>query len=325
MNTVVTGASGFTGYNLCRRLLQDGHSVTAFVRSSSRVDALLELGVECRTVCLWDEADVTRNMAGADVVFHIAAAYRQEHADVAEFDRVNVEGTRALLKAAQRLQVSRFVHCSTVGVQGQIDHPPAAEDYRVQPGDHYQESKLKGELLALEYAASGLPVTVVRPVGIYGPGDTRFLKLFRSVKRGRFVMIGSGNTLYHLTYVDDLIEGFILASREPQAIGEVITVAGERYTTLNELVALIASAVGTRTPKLKVPYALVNIAAIACEYTCRPLGISPPLYRRRVEFFSKDRAFDISKARRLLGYRPAVDLTDGLARTAAWYEAEGLL
>jgi nucleoside-diphosphate-sugar epimerase len=221
--------------------------------------------------------------------------------------------------------VTRFIHCSTVGVQGQIDDPPAAEDYRFAPGDHYQQSKLDGELLALEYAGRGLPLVVVRPVGIYGPGDLRFLKLFRSIHRGRFVMIGSGRSLYHLTYIDDLIDGFVLAGASPAAVGEVFTIAGPRYTTLRELVGMIADALGRPHPRLRVPFAPVYAASVVSERVCRWIGVSPFLYPRRVEFFSKDRAFDTAKARRVLGFAPAVDLEDGLRRTAAWYRDEGLL
>ena len=322
---LVTGASGFTGSNLCRRLVRDGEQVLAFVRATSRTDALEALGVECRVVDIGSRAYVSDNFGGISAVYHIAATYRVEHADLSEFRRVNVEATRNLLDAAGTAGVSRFVHCSTVGVQGQIDDPPATEEYRVQPADHYQETKHEGEMLAREYAGRGLPVTVVRPVGIYGPGDTRFLKLVRGIYRGRFVIIGSGETLYHLTYIDDLVEGFVLAGRKPEAVGEVFTIAGRRYTTLNELVTLIADVLEKPRPKLKIPFAPIFAASVACERVCRTVGVNPPMYPRRVEFFSKDRAFDISKARRLLGYEPRVELEEGIRRTAEWYKTHGMM
>jgi nucleoside-diphosphate-sugar epimerase len=322
---LVTGASGFTGSNLCRHLVRDGQQVVAFVRASSRTDALKELGVECRIVDIRNPADVAKHFDGISAVYHIAAAYRVEHADLSEFRSVNVEATRNLLDAALAAGVSRFVHCSTVGVQGHIEDPPASEEYRFAPGDHYQDSKLEGELLARGYVERGLPVTVVRPVGIYGPGDTRFLKLFRAIYRNRFVMIGSGRTLYHLTYIDDLVKGLMLAGRTPAAVGEVFTIAGRRHTTLRELVDLIADVLGKPRPRLRVPLAPVLAASVVCEKVCRAVGVSPPLYPRRVEFFAHDRAFDIAKARRLLDYEPAVDLEEGIRRTAAWYKAQGIL
>jgi nucleoside-diphosphate-sugar epimerase len=323
---LVTGATGFTGLHLVRRLVREGAGVVAFVRPSSRTDELVDLGVDLRAVDIRDLDDVLRNFGDFDVVYHLAAAFRTEHTDTDEFRRVNVGATAHLLSAARDRGVRRFVHSSTVGVQGHIDDPPATEEHPFAPGDHYQETKLQGELLARqEMERDGMEVTVVRPVGIYGPGDTRFLKLFRPIARQRFVMIGSGEVLYHLTYVEDLVQGIVLAGRHPRAPGEVFTIGGSRYTTLNELVRLIARTLGVPGPRLRVPYWPVHAASVVCERVFRSVGRSPPLYPRRVEFFSKDRAFDITKARTVLGFEPAVDLEDGLARTAQWYRREGLL
>ena len=322
---LVTGATGFTGGNLCRRLAAAGENVVAFVRPSPRVEPLRALGIECREVDIKNADDVKRHFDGIDRVYHIAAAYRAEHVDIQEFFRVNVEATRNLLEAAREAGARRFVHASTVGVQGEITEPPADEDYRFAPGDHYQESKKEGELLARSYADKGLPVAVVRPVGIYGPGDTRFLKLFRPINKKMFVMIGSGESLYHMTYIDDLVEGIILAGTRPEAVGEVFTIGGEGYTTLRELTDAIADVLGRPRPFLRVPYRPVYLASVLCENICRPLGIAPPLYPRRVEFFSKSRAFSIEKAKRMLGYAPKVGLREGLARTAAWYRQQGLI
>lgn len=323
--TLVTGASGFTGKVLCHRLVHDGEQVVAFVRPSSRIEELKALGVECRQTDINNPIDVQDSFSGIDQVYHLAAAYRTEHSDHNEFRLVNVEATRNLLEAAKAAKVKRFVHCSTVGVQGEINDPPADENYRFKPGDHYQESKLEGELLARKYFSAGLPGVVVRPVGIYGPGDTRFLKLFRPTNRGYFVMIGSGKVLYHMTYIDDLIQGFVLAGRNPKALGEVFTIAGEKYTTIYELVNLIADVLGKPHPKCRVPFYPVYVASVLCDKVCRTLGIVPPLYPRRVEFFHQNRAFSIAKARGLLGYEPQVSLREGLARTAAWYRKHGLI
>jgi nucleoside-diphosphate-sugar epimerase len=325
MRALVTGATGFTGTALCNRLVGDGWEVSAFVREGGRIAPLETLGVRCILTDITSMEAVDRDFPHVDIVFHIAAAYRSEHADHDEFVQVNVEGTRNLLEASLRRNISRFIHCSTVGVQGEIEDPPATETYRFSPGDHYQESKLAGELLALEYFAKGLRGTVVRPVGIYGPGDTRFLKLFKPIARGYFVMIGTGETLYHLTYIDDLVDGFVLAATRLEAIGEVFTIAGEAYTTLNELADQIAVAVGRRRRRLRVPLKPVLWIAFACDRIFRAVGLSPPIYPRRVEFFELDRAFSIQKARRLLGYSPKMDLKEGLRRTAEWYKAQNLI
>lgn len=192
-------------------------------------------------------------------------------------------------------------------------------------GDHYQESKLEGELLARAYFADGMPGTVFRPAGIYGPGDTRFLKLFKSLDKGVFLMIGSGKSLYHMTYIDDLIDGIILCGNHPRAVGEVFTLGGDGYTTLKELVDAIADVLGRPHPKMRIPYTPVYLASVVCDKVCKLIGVSPPIYPRRVQFFSKDRAFSIDKAKRLLGYSPKVNLTQGLSNTTLWYRENGFL
>lgn len=326
MKALVTGASGFTGSHLARYLLDRGYGVRALFRRGSDRSTVEGLPVERAYADLADRAPVDDVMQGIDIVFHVAAAFRIVGVPKQWFWDVNVGGTRKLLEAARRAGVRRFVHCSTVGVQGAITNPPAKEDDPYAPGDHYQASKRDGEVLALEFfRTEKLPGTVVRPAMIYGPGDTRWLKLFRSIYHGTFRMIGDGETLCHPVFIDDLVAGMVLAAEKDAAVGEVFTIGGEEYLTLNELVEKIANILNRPLRRRRIPAWPVQLAGLLCEITFRPLGIDPPLYRRRVGFFLKDRAFDISKAKRLLGYEPRVRLDEGLRRTATWYRARGLL
>ncbi len=321
---LVTGATGCTGRALCERLRSLGLRVTGWgTRPDDR--SLTSLGVEYQAVDIREPRLVAQAFRGFDYVFHLAAAYRKEGYDQSVFREVNVTGTRHLLECAKESGVKRFLHTSTVGVQGEILDPPASEDYRTAPGDHYQRSKLEGEALALDFFTAGLNGTVVRPVGIYGPGDTRFLKLFRPISRGRFVMIGDGKPLYHLTYLDDLIDGILLACASPAARSEVFTIAGPRYTTLWELVHLVADTLDVPRPRWSVPYLPVYLASVLCDALGKLLRFQPPLYPRRVEFFKLDRAFSIEKAKRVLGFQPSVGLSEGLQKTADWYRSEGLI
>lgn len=323
---LVTGSTGFTGRHLCRRLLQKGYWVRGLARESSNHTDLQKTGVEIVIGDLRDKSSLTRAVKGIDTVYHLAALYRQEGVPKRLFWEVNVEGTKNILEASLGAGVKRFVHCSTVGVQGEIKNPPATEEAPYNPGDEYQRSKCEGEKVALRFFRGGeIPGVVVRPVGIYGPGDTRFLKLFRHIYRGTFRMIGTGQVLYHLTYVEDLVEGLILAGEKGDAVGEVYTIGGEEYVRLDELVGLIAEALGVEKPTRRIPVWPVWAASVLCEAFCRPLRIEPPLHRRRLDFFTKDRAFDISKAKRELGYQPRVDLRTGLKTTADWYREQGWL
>lgn len=323
---LVTGATGFTGGHLARYLKSRGDDVVALVRPGKDASALEAAGITIAWGDLSDAASLAQAVQNVEIVYHIAALYREENVSEQAFFDVNVEGTRRLLEAAKEAKVRRFVHCSTVGVQGEISDPPAAETHPFNPGDYYQESKMQGELLALDYQKNhGVPVAVFRPVGIYGPGDRRFLKIFRFIASGSFHMFGSGEKLYHMTYIDDLVEGIRLMGETPGIEGEVITLAGPRYTTLNELAATIAQVLGVKLSKVHIPVWPVLAAGAVCETICRPFKISPPIYRRRVDFFTKDRAFVIDKAKALLHYDPQIDLEEGLARTGEWYKAEGLI
>ncbi|HDP97800.1 MAG TPA: NAD-dependent epimerase/dehydratase family protein [bacterium] len=323
---LVTGATGFTGGYLAEELVKKGYHVKALSLPNQDKSRLEKLGVEVIIGDLTKKDTLSAAVEQVDTVYHIAAIFREQDVPHQLFFDVNVGGTKNLLEASVDAKVRRFVHCSTVGVQGEIKNPPADEAAPYNPGDYYQQSKVEGEQLALKFFKENeIEGVVFRPVGIYGPGDTRFLKIFKFVHSGKFRMIGNGNVLYHLTFVKDLVEGIILCGEKPEAVGEVFTLGGNEYVTLTEFIKLLAEAMNVPVPKKHVPLWPVWVAAVICEYACYPFRIKPPLYRRRLEFFTNDRAFDISKAKRILGYNPKVPLKEGLKITADWYREQGML
>jgi dihydroflavonol-4-reductase len=324
LRVLVTGATGFTGGHLARALARRGDTVRALVRDESRARALGEHGVMLAVGDLADAPSLDRATRDVDVVYNIAALYREAGLPDETYRAINAGSVRTLIEAAARSGVRRVVHCSTVGVHGDVEHPPANEEAPLRPGDIYQRTKVEGEEVAREASArTGVEVVIARPTGIYGPGDRRLLKLFRGVARRRFVILGSGRIYYHLTYIDDLVEGFRLCGDVPAAAGRTYILAGGEVTTLEELVARIAAAAGVRPIAWHLPVWPFWVAGAICEAVCAPFKISPPLYRRRVDFFTKSRAFDITRARQELGYAPAVGLTDGITRTLDWYRREG--
>ena len=324
MNVLVTGATGFTGGHLARHLASCGDRVRVLVRDRRRADDLEAAGCEVVEGDLSRKDSLPPALQGIEVVYNVAALYRQASLPESTYRTVNADAVGWLVEAAADAGARRVVHCSTVGVHGDIEQPPANEDAPLRPGDIYQVTKLEGEQRGRDAAAArDLDLVIVRPSGIYGPGDRRLLKLFRGVARRRFVILGDGKIFYHLTHVDDLVEGFRLAGAAPAAKGRTYILAGGEVTTLNTLVEIVAEVAGVRPVGWHLPVWPFWAAGAACEAMCAPLGVEPPIYRRRVDFFTKSRAFDITRARRELGFAPAIDLRSGIARTLAWYRQQG--
>lgn len=325
MKCLVTGATGYTGSHLALALLKAGHQVRALVRPGSSSNNLAAAGVELFEGQLTEPADVLAAASGCEQIYHIAAVFRTAGHPDSHYRAVNRDGAVNVLEAARQHGCERVIHCSTIGVHGHIEQPPATETYRFRPDDIYQVTKLEGEMEAAAAMRRGQPVTIVRPGSIYGEGDLRFLKLFRAIQRQRFIMLGSGKVRLHLVHIDNLIQGIMLCGSQRAAIGETFIITGPEALPLNEIIALIAAAVGAPRPRIHLPVWPIYAAGWACEMLCIPFGIDPPLHRRRVGFFTHHREFDISKARQLLGYDPRITVAQGITRTARWYADQGLL
>ncbi|MBI4004258.1 MAG: NAD-dependent epimerase/dehydratase family protein [Candidatus Omnitrophica bacterium] len=325
-NTLVTGANGYTGYWFSRYLVNRGDVVRAMYYVPDGKPQFDGASLQLIPGDIRDRRQVAEALEGIETVFHIAALYRPTNVGRKDFWDVNVEGTRNMVELAAKAGVKRFVHCSTMGVHGTVGRTPLTEEAPIQPDDDYQESKWEGERLALTLANRlGLPLTVIRPAGIYGPYETRFLKLTQLIARGRFVMFGSGETYYHFVHVRDLSEAFVLAAESDRAVGRAYLVGDDYAISLNHMVGCLAEALGVRRPRLRLPYGLLKAAAVACEGVCRPLGIAPPIHRRRAAWFASNRTFDISRARAELGYRPAIRIEDGLREMVQSYREAGWL
>ncbi len=326
MKALVTGATGFTGFNLTRKLLHDGVDVRVLVRDRNRLTIDGNRQPEIIEGDIRDRKTVYQAVAGVNRIYHIAAMYRTAGSPDQDYYDIHVKGTGYLLEAALAAGTERFVHCSTVGVHGDVARDIADEEAPFNPGDVYQRSKLEGELHAREFAdKKGLALTVIRPTAIYGPGDLRLLKLFK-MAGGRIIpLLGDGTIYYHMVYIDDLVEAFVLASESEKAIGEVFIIGGREKVTLNELVEKIAATTGRSGKIVHLPARPVQLLGSICEKICQPLGIEPPIYRRRVDFFTKSRSFNVDKAARLLGFTARVSLDEGISRTAAWYRQNGFI
>jgi 2-alkyl-3-oxoalkanoate reductase len=326
MRVLVTGGTGFTGTALVKRLIDEGHSVVALdYKEGLQCDALRGHGAEVVIGSVTDKEVVQRSMKGVEFVFHLAAAFRELNVPNSFYDDVNVGGTRVVLESARQHGVRKFIYCSTCGVHGNVDHPPANEDAPIKPADYYQRTKYEAEPLVL--AESGPMETVIlRPAAIYGPGDPeRFFMIFKRVAKGTFPMFGSGRTLYHPLYIDNLVDSLLLCMPPGVGRGRAYLIADEHYYPIEEIVKEVARALDV---DVRIPhYPVLPVVAVGhvVEKVCRPFGITPPIFPRRVDWYRQNRAFDISRAKRELGYVPRVPLPAGLRLTGQWYREMGYL
>ena len=327
MRVLVTGGTGFTGAALVSRLLAEGYSVRSLDYQRGIVhDHLAEAGAELVLGSITDMATVNLCMADVDFVFHLAAAFRELDVPDKHYYDVNVNGTRNVFEAAKQHSVSKVVYCSTQGVHGHIKNPPGDENSPIAPEDYYQETKYEGELVAQEYMKNGMNVTIIRPTAIYGPGDPgRFLMIYKWAKKGSFPMFGNGKTYYHPVYIDNLVDAFMLTMEPDKGRGETYIIADKEYLEIKDLVKRTGKAMNIDVKVRHFPIFPLIIAGHVCEKVCKPFGISPPIFPRRVDWYRQIRAFKIDKAKRELGYEPKIGIDEGLRRTAEWYLKTGYL
>lgn len=327
MKVLVTGGTGFTGKALVRRLLDEGHQVVAMdYKEGLKTEELRSWGAEVVIGSVTEKDLVDRCTRGVEVVHHLAAAFRELNVPNNYYHEVNVGGTRNALEAALRHKVKKFIYCSTCGVHGNIDHPPGGEEAAIQPADYYQATKYEAEPLVNEYNKKGMNTVILRPAAIYGPGDPeRFFMIYKRVAGGTFPMFGSGKTLYHPLYIDNLIDAFMLAMEEDRGNGQAYLIADEEYLEIEDLVRRVGKALGISVVIKHYPIIPLIIAGHIFEKICKPFKITPPIFPRRVDWYRQNRAFKIDKAKKELGYLPRIGIDEGLKRTAEWYKKEGYL
>ena len=317
---LVTGAGGFIGHNLCDYLIDQGHEIIG-------VDLHYPWGTVKRPRSAfhpivsdfrdWDR--MKEWLSGVEIVIHLASAHLQIILDEKEYWDINVHSLRPLLELAMRSGVQRFVHVSSVGVYGNLKRLPANEETPCEPQSIYGETKLAGEIEISKFSEeTGFPTVILRPAWVYGPYCPRTLKIYRALRKGRFIMIGNGENLRHPIYISDMLEAFRLAMEADSAVGELFIIAGQRPITTNELVESFCRVLNVPIPKIRIPYVFGATMARGIESVFRLAKIEPPISRRSLEFFNTNNAFDISKARKLLGFEPKFSFEEGLRESQEW-------
>ena len=325
--SLVTGATGFVGSVVARRLLSVGSAVRALARPGSDRRNLIGLDIEIAEGDLTDAASLARACAGCDALFHVAADYRTWAPKPEELYRANVDGTRLMLEAARKAGVSRIVYTSSVAVLGiPKDGTPGNEDTPVTVADmigHYKRSKFVAEEVAREFARSGLPIVIVNPSTPIGPRDikpTPTGRIVRDAASGKIpAYVDTGLNIVH---VDDCAEGHWLAYQKGR-VGERYVLGGTDMS-LRAVLTEIASIVGRKPPKIRLPHAAVMPVAYVAEALARLTGIAPVATVEEVRMSKKLMYFSSDKARRELGYAPRPP-RQALEDAIRWFRENGYL
>ena len=321
MTTVVTGATGFLGGALVTELIKRQQPVRILTRDEKKARQQFGDAVTISPGDITDAVQVQRAIDGATTIYHLAGRLYHPSTPAELYRQTHVAGTRILLRACQgQTQLQRIVHVSTTGVYGVTGQTPADEEAPFAPTNPYEATKLEGEQLALKaYQEQGLPVTVLRPGLVYGPGDLHLLGFFVAIKKGLFRVIDGGKAVLHPVYIDDLVAALLLCAERPHALGRSYNIAGERPVTVRELATAIAHALDRELPAGNIPLWLAHLASDIFTVIPGMKGERAPLTRSRVQFLTNSRIYDISRAKSELGYAPKVELEKGMKLTAAWY------
>jgi nucleoside-diphosphate-sugar epimerase len=329
MKVLITGGTGFIGSRLALRYLEKGHAVRVLGQENTPTEAknrqlLAARGAKVTLASVTERERLFELLHGVDVVYHLAAAQHEANVPDQRFWEVNVTGTKNILEGSINAHIKRFIHGSTIGVYGSALEGCLDEQSPLHPNNIYGITKLEGEKLVLSFRKE-LPGVVIRIAETYGPGDHRLLKLFKGIQKKVFFIIGSGKNIHHLIYIDDLIEGLFLAATVKEAAGQVFVLSGKEALTTTTMVETIAKQLGTRIPAFHLPLSVFLVAAVIMEKICRPIGVNPPLHRRRLDFFQKNFLFSPERPSQILGFVPRVGFEQGVAETARWYGENGYL
>lgn len=309
MKVLVTGGTGFIGKHLLKALVSQGYKVEVLVRKTEDQEKVKKFGAKAILGNLGDLKSLRKIVSRVDICYHLAAIRNDWGYSWKDYSQDNVEATRNLLTALSG-QLKHFIFISSV----KASHPTTL----------YGKSKLQAEKIVLEFfSKKSLPLTIIRPAIVYGPEDSysgMMPKLIRLIKNGRFLMVGDGENRLHLVYINDLVQAFLLAAKR-LGQGKIYTIASEKPLKLKDLVNLISNELKVKILPLKIPIVFAKITGMILEKIYPLLSKNEPLVtRNKVETITGDHIYDISYAKKELGFSPQVDYPEGIKKTINWYK-----
>jgi len=328
MKTLITGATGFIGTHLVKALVEKGRDVRCLVRETSNTKKIEACNVALFYGDLLDKQSLEEAVKGIDVIYHLAGEVFSSQKE--RYYQVNLGGLNNLLAACLKNSVRKIIHFSSSASVGPNPDrkTPINEGTPCRPIVPYGKSKLEGEYSIKHFSKEhGLPTIIIRPPVVYGPGvskSSRVLTFLNLINKGLFRIVGDGENLISLCYIDNLIHGVLLAEAEKNAEGETYFIADERPYSTNVIAEALAKEVGKTLPKNHLPTWVAEILSIGLMVPSKMFGSTSPLSRDTIKHLKYSWFVDISKAQKDLGYKPIVNFNDGIRETANWFKNEYL-
>jgi nucleoside-diphosphate-sugar epimerase len=320
---LITGATGFIGTHLLKTLIQEGRSVRCLTRKPENKKKLEHMGAEVVFGDLLDKASLTPALKGINTIYHLAAEVYSRR--VTDYFRHNVTGTINLLDSCRSNGTERFIHCSSIAASGPNPDKSSllTETDECNPVTPYGRSKYEAEKIVLEYYRRyNVPAVIIRPPTVYGPGQSAVInEFFIQVKKGKFFIMGAGEYLRSLCYVENLVEGLLLAERKKEAIGEIFFIADKEVYTFKELAELIANAEGVKIKLISLSPLIAYNAMFVFSFLQKYLKLNI-LKLYTIGTMANNLACSILKAENVLSYKPIIKLQEGVVKTVKYLEAK---
>lgn len=331
MKVLVTGATGFIGSHLVKRLVDDGHYVRCLVRKTSNVDELKELNINFAYGDIQEKKSLEEAVEGKEIIYHligIGSLSANSEEEFKQFYEINVLGIKNLLDAllSKNPNIKKVIYLSSTAAVG-LQNGIINEETPCIPVTPYQKSKYESEKLILDYYEKhGLPITIIRPCMVYGPGSlhSEILRMCKFIERGVFPLFNNGNNSVPLVYVTDLVQGITLAAEKTKG-GKIYFMTNDKISTMNQIIDVISQTMGVRVFRIKIPKRFAKFCAYILENIALMFKFKPIITRERINSMTTNRGFSIEKAKKELGYNPNVPMEEGIKETVRWYKEKGLL
>lgn len=322
-NVLVTGANGFIGQQLIRKLISNGVKINAFIRNSKR---LQEFNITIFEGEILNTTAMKKALKGTDAVFHLIAKthdFSDSENNTKEYFKINVEGTRNLLNACIGSDVKHFVYFSSIKAIAEESKDILNEDIIPNPTTPYGQTKLIAEKLVAEYGSEySFKTTSIRLPLVYGPGNKgNIYKMIEAIERGRFIMIGRGENMRSMVYVGNVVDAALAVVEKQQTNNEVYIVTDKINYTVKELYEVICNGLGKKPLSFYIPISIANglakIGDIGGHIIKKPLSFNSEVLRK----LTSSLTFSSQKIQDEIGFEPKYNLYNTINETIKWYKS----